>query len=761
MSQVFCTNLTVGCERIFHHVNKMLLPTLLIGWLFVQGVSIEHSISLTAVLSVQVLTGIQAWRLLNPESIGTTPETLGIGLAIGTVLATASDQILLRTPLMPIAWLIPSLIIAIPVWHLRRTASIRNTADQEFQWLFIVTAAVILGNEKFQDGYVYFLLALAIGFCFSRSRQPRFQIFSYWITSVIGLACLKLFRPVPEYGTWRLRPLYTGTDDLVFSESLSNSISRFGLHDYGAAVGSPIRYHWFSLAWSGLTSRVSASAPFDVTLHVVPIVAFFGISCLLWAIVFRLTLSKAASNIAVLVLFATDSLPEQIRFFFVSNTSNTLSHIYVLASMLMFLRAIETYQKRWLIIYPISIAIAFLGKTPYGAVLLIATLLAAVFSYASTREHRRYTVALALLSLLTTATTYLLFLKPNSWEQRSFRISLNPFNFEDTTFRTMLITIVFIVSICLMRFPISSLIYRIPQQPSVRTFYIFLSAGAMTGLARFVFDGRSAEQYFLNSALIFGAILTSTSIFHLTTKFSKINQKHLILLFCFTVILSALLFQFILDDSHVSRFPTGVNIQILFAPAIALVIAAFFVFAFKSQFVSRQLLVHISVIVSVLGVSVGIYSLRAMEHDKYSFTETVASTTDLSSLDWVRSNVSENDILATNRFLCNQDIACDYDDSSFLISAVSGRRVLIEGPRFVVGGRPYPDWVTDRIKLSVTFANAPTDALFAELQRFNVRWFYLDTNFITSGLDPSVSPWNKWATVAFHSSNVYVLKLKQ
>ena len=150
-----------------------------------------------------------------------------------------------------------------------------------------------------------------------------------------------------------------------------------------------------------------------------------------------------------------------------------------------------------------------------------------------------------------------------------------------------------------------------------------------------------------------------------------------------------------------------------------------------------------------------------MEYDSYNFTETVASTTDLSSLDWVRSNVNELDILATNRFLCNQDITCDYDDSSFLISAVSGRRVLIEGPRFVVGGRPYPDWVTNRIKLSVEFANAPTDALFAELQRFNVRWFYLDTNFITSDIDPLIRPWNKWATIAFHSSNIYVLKLKQ
>jgi hypothetical protein len=739
----------------------MIWPTLLIGWLFVHGVSIEHSISLAVVLSVQVLTGIQAWHLLNPESIGTTPETLGTGLAIGTALATASDQILLRTPLTPIAWLFPSLIITILVWCRRRTASIRTTADQEFQWMFIATAAVILGNEKFQDGYGFFLIALAIGFYFSRSRKPRYQIYLYWITSVIGLACLKLFKPVPEYGTWRLRPLYTGTDDLIFSESLSNSLSHFGLNDYGAAVGSPIRYHWFSLAWSGLTSRVSASAPFDVTLHVVPIVAFFGISCLLWAIVFRLTLSKAASNIAVLVLFATDSFPDQIRFFFVSNTSNTLSHIYVLASMLMFLRAIETYQKRWLIIYPISIAITFLAKTPYGAVLLFATLLAVIFLYASTQDCRPYAAVLGLLSLLTTAITYLLFLKPNTWEQRSFRISLNPFHFQDISFRTMVTSVILIASLCIVRFPISLIVYRIPQPLYIRTFYVFLSAGMIAGLARFVFDGGSAEQYFLNSSLIFGAILTGCSVFHLTHEASKKFQNGLLLLFCSISVFSALLFHFVLDNSQVSRSPLGSNLQILLAPAIASLFVAGFILIQTKRLALTHNLINITFILSIIGVSTGIYSLRAIEHDSYKFTETVASTADLKSLDWVRSNVEEEEILATNRFLCNQETPCSFDDSSFLISAVSRRRVLIEGPRFVIGGMPYPAWAKDRIQKSIDFANSPSEESWSQLKLFEVDWFYLDTNFVTSDLDISNEPWSPWATVAYHNSNVYILKLKE
>ena len=761
MGQVLYTKRTYGTDQILWLVNKMALPILLIGWLYVRGVSIENSISLSVVISIQTLTGLYAWKLINRESTGLTPESLGMGLAIGSALATIFDQVFLITPLKPIAWVIPLVVIATLAIRPQRPDLIRTPRVQDFRWIFIMAAAVILGIGKFQNGYGFALLALALGYYLSRSKPPRHQILMFFSTSVIALVFLQFFRPSTEYGSFRLRPLYAGTDDLIFSESLSNSLSQFGLSDYSAAVGSPVRYHWFSLAWTGLTSRMSGSAPFDVTLHVVPVLAFFGISCLTWAIVFRLTSSKAVSNIAVVVLFATESLPEQIRFFFVSNTTNTFSHIYVLASMLIFLRAIESSQKRWLIIFPISVAISFLAKTPYGAVLLVATLSALVFSYASNQKYRRYTVTLILLSLLSTATTYLLFLKPNDWEQRSFRISLNPFHFDDITIQTILITMAFIVSICLVRFPISSLIYRMPQQPFFPTFYVFLSAGAITGLVRFMLDGGSAEQYFLNSALIFGAILTSTSIFHLATNLSKTNQRHLISLFCATVIISALLFRFVLNDSHISKFPTGANIQILFALAIAVIMATFFASTLKNQFTSLQVLVHISVIVSVLGVSTGIYSIRAMERDSYNFTETVASTTDLSSLDWVRSNVDESEILATNRFMCDQDNACDYDDSSFLISAVSGRRVLIEGPRFVVGGRPYPDWVTDRIKLSVTFANEPTDTLFAELQRFNVSWFYLDTNFITSGIDPSARPWDKWATVAFHNSNIYVLKLKQ
>ena len=557
-----------------------------------------------------------------------------------------------------------------------------------------------------------------------------------------------------------MRPLYTGTDDLVFSESLSTSISRFGLRDHGAAVGSSIRYHWFSFAWSGLTSRISDSAAFDVTLHVVPYIAFLGVSCLVWALVFRITTSTLAASIAVFIVFATDSLPEGLRFFFISNTSNTLSHIWLLSGIFVIYCAIESSKKQWLVFVPLVVSVAFLAKSPYGVVLLVAILMSMLFFWVQYPQKRLFAISLTFLSYFFALATYFLFIKPNDWMQRSFEFDFDPFQLGVVSRRNLLITAVLITSIYVSRFPFSLAIFRTSERPIIRVYYVFLGAGAAVGLARFVLNGGSAEQYFLNSALLFGAVLTSSSIHVLINGATDIYKKYFIFLFFFSTTISVLLFKFVLDGDHVSRFALGNKLQILLTPSVAFFIASLSISFGGWRNKSKRRYIQLSLIIALLGVSTGIFTLRSIAPDTYNFTETVASTTDLSSLDWVRSNVNEIDILATNRFICNQDTSCDYDDSSFLISAVSGRRVLIEGPRFVVGGRPYPDWVKDRISLSVGFANAPTDELFVKLQNFNVRWFYLDTHFINSGIDPLTNPWERWATVVFQNSNIYVLRLK-
>jgi hypothetical protein len=162
-------------------------------------------------------------------------------------------------------------------------------------------------------------------------------------------------------------------------------------------------------------------------------------------------------------------------------------------------------------------------------------------------------------------------------------------------------------------------------------------------------------------------------------------------------------------------------------------------------------------IVSLIGVSSGIYLSNSATVQEYSFTDGVASTRDIKALEWLRDRSISSDVVATNRFLCDQESPCSFDDSSFLISAVSGLRVYLEGPRFVIGGRPYPDWAKERITTSIDFANSPNDKAFNTLKASGVKWFYVDENFLSSGDSKSVNRWKDWATVEYSDENVLIL----
>jgi hypothetical protein len=220
-------------------------------------------------------------------------------------------------------------------------------------------------------------------------------------------------------------------------------------------------------------------------------------------------------------------------------------------------------------------------------------------------------------------------------------------------------------------------------------------------------------------------------------------------------------FNVIKDSKFFENLPLNPNSESIVAAIIPLLLAVMVHFYQSIISKEKKSSFWVFLFVGFIGVSSGSFFLQALVNEPYNFTASVASTTDIESLDWVRSNVEDGEIFATNRFLCNQETPCSFDDSSFLISAISRQRVLIEGPRFVIGGMPYPKWAKDRVQKSIDFANSPSEKSWSQLKLFGVDWFYLDTNFVTSDLDISNNYWSPWATVAYHNSNVYILKLME
>jgi len=288
---------------------------------------------------------------------------------------------------------------------------------------------------------------------------------------------------------------------------------------------------------------------------------------------------------------------------------------------------------------------------------------------------------------------------------------------------------------------------------------IFLSGACVTGILRFLLSGSSAEIYFLNSALVFGSLGVAIAIsgflvnpppqvwFHLTT----ISLTSFI-----ASLLLGLLFQEVLSTSLNAQFGL---MQILFPLLIAVSSSLIAFIRLRSKPVRElRAIIALTIIVSLSFANAGVFVLQASELPPY-VNQNYAKEEDLIALNWLRKNSISSDIVATNRGMCLSVENCPFDDSSYLISAVAHRRVYIEGPRFVTGGRPYPEWVNARIRTSLEFAEFPSQSAALALTDLGIDWYFLDITSAQTTQSVHPNRLGEWASLRFHYGNIYIYKL--
>jgi hypothetical protein len=132
------------------------------------------------------------------------------------------------------------------------------------------------------------------------------------------------------------------------------------------------------------------------------------------------------------------------------------------------------------------------------------------------------------------------------------------------------------------------------------------------------------------------------------------------------------------------------------------------------------------------------------------------------SMDWLRENSEFDDLIGTN-FLSGttaEDFNTNskYPNSRFGISAISQRRVLIEGAAWAHIGLVFPKtidqptWLVERIAMSHRFASRPDKIAADYMKKMGINWFVVDK---TKQLPIS---WSPYATIAFENSEVIILK---
>ena len=736
-------------------------------WLFLflfliaRGLLKSESLGIVLVISAQTYVGAQIWKALSIKRKYSMTEALAVGFALGSALFTILDQILLAFGYQSNNFLIPVTIATVfIVSDLVKGATSRVDVEQdEFYSLLICSACVIAGFGELTNGSLISTVIVLITFVVLRVYKPSIVIICIASIASIGSALLlvALYRPPVLYNSWFLRPLFTQTDDAVFSESVSYSVSHFGMSNYAASSGVELRYHWFSLAWSGLVERTTEIRPFGMTLHVVPVISFFVVAMLLISIAKALNVRSNFLFIAPLVLFFSMSAPYYFYFYFVINTSNVLSLVWVLLSFLVFVHSFNGSIRFGPFLLGLLFGIVLLSKIPFLVALLTGFFTSFAYVFITNKSRRKLMLAQLCTVGFTSSLVFFLFLAPHGWENRNYILDWNLLNIAIGSRFREIIAFSFLLILMISRF---SLFFRFQRADPRMVFKLFIIGASVSGFIRFIVSGSSSEEYFLNNALLFGSIGVGLALDDLAPlNFHRHNWR----IFCLLP-LSGFLCYLTIEIWSKSGFRIGpwwqFNLPLLVPFVIALLLCVVAVAIGRGLFRFNSIRgVVFLFVVCLIGTNTGVFLGKTTKVAEYFPRGSIAADVDLDSLSWLKTNSDSSDIVATNRFLCPGVEPCGYDESSFLISAVAHRRVLIEGPKFVAGGRPYPTWMTERILTSRSFADSPSDYNYRQLLSQGVSWFYLDTQFLDEVGDVDVNTWNKWASIEYRNSNIIILRL--
>ena len=742
------------------------------------GVSVGDALKISIVILIQWLSGSIIWSKFIRRGASSTIDAIAIGAPIGFAISTFSDQIFLPTLLHSTGWLIPHLVIVLYVMTSNENDEINTDAiDLPQVFLLVITASLIgLGGLYFV--YIAGAVTMMIFLMLMQKRNtvvrhPLFAHLAIIASSIVIYIAVRLNDPRP---TSILRPIFQDSDDHIFSEQMSWSLAHLGVFNNSSALGTPIKYHWLSLAWSGLVSRVSGVGPWNVNLVAVPIVTFLILSLIFVALVHKYWHLKWVVFLSPLLLLATDDPSTILRFYSNGATTNLLPHIWLAATAFLLIRF--TFEHDWRFRSAIAIlsAATVLGKGPSGVVLLggLTGLLMYGIIFRRNRDNRPL-IGTSVIAIIAIVATYLLFINDSnnisyspSWAQVR---SLFPFpllaDVPDGSKLALPIGSLFFLTFLCRRFFI--IIFCKPRSAIKSAPYWLILGSCAAGMLSFVLYNLGGTQYFLNAAFTIGAMGTVYFLANYVeplhiNNFWKQNTKRNYLIGA--SVWMGLLFLLHQSRSVLEQNFYSVNTFTYLIPLAVFVVTLALVLIQKqatgtNEHTKYSRIAQLGLVIFTLATfSSFIHRIDfSPPAPSNSVTSEIASAGEIEALSWINKHLPQSAILATNRSLCESSVSCTSQSGSHLVSAISQRRVLLEGPRFipsaVLPDGTYTSWALDRAKASLEFISTPNQVNTQQLADYGV------TDVYVSKTTQLPTTWEPWAKIIFENGTSFVLHLKQ
>ena len=742
------------------------------------GVGLGDALRISIVVLIQWLFGSMIWSKFIRRGASSTIDAIAIGAPIGFAISTFFDQIFLSTRLHSIGWLIPHLVIVLYVMTSREKDEIStDTIDLPQVFLLAITASLIgLGGLYFVyiAGAVTMLLFLAL---IQRRntvvRHPFFAHSAVIASSVAIYIAVRLNNPQP---TSILRPIFQDSDDHIFSEQMSWSLAHLGIFDNSSAIGTPIKYHWLSLAWSGLVSRVSGVGPWSVNLVLVPIITFFILSLIFVALVHKYWHLKWVVFLSPLLLLAADDPSTLLRFYSNSATTNLLPHIWLAATAFLLIRFTFERDWRFRVFIAVLSAATILGKGPSGVVLLGGLVGLLIYGTVFWRNRAiRPLIGTSVLGIVAIVATHLLFINDTnnityspSWDQIR---SLFPFpllaDVPDGSKLALPIGGLFFLTFLSRRFFL--IFFRGPRSTIKSAPYWLILGSCSAGMLSFVLYNLGGTQYFLNAAFTIGAmgsvyLLTNdVGPLHLDKYWKQIPKR--IYLIGALVWLGLLLLIHLSKTFLEQRFYSVQTFTYLIPLAVFVMI--FTLICIRKQatanndFTKYSRVAQIGFIIFTFATFTSFVQRIDLSpaSPSDSTVSEIASAGEIEALSWINRHIPQSVTLATNRSLCESSVSCNSQSGSHLVSAISQRRVLLEGPRFIPSSVSadgmYTSWALKRATASLGFIMMPNRVNTQQLADYGVTHVYVSKTTQTP------TTWEPWAEVIFENTTSLVLHLKQ
>ena len=737
------------------------------------GVPTFEVVRVLAILLVQMVAGVMIWGVIDPQSSKSMPLLIGAGSTVGFTASTLAHQLLRTTPLSGIAWLLPLIGVLVFAFIKRKQNDVEATSELQFDLktfapILVLFTTIGLGDQWW---WIYPIVFLSGALVIANFLHKNIYKVVFLLTPFALLFSVVLRKL--NYLWWII------TNDIPYLESLAYSVNRWGPRKNISAVGTELSYHWFALAWSGMTTQLSGAQSWTVLTIMLPIVVCMTIGLLVWGIIHEATSSPILATIgAASVLLLRDV---------VSVTSPTHMFSFTIMFVLVLM------MKRWLETHTVTLQAAitaslllfclFGSKVSTGATFMAGAGLTILFNNHTTKLTR---IKILTASVITAAASYTYFFgnKPRS-PQNSLHIKLNDIGgllivdrpLGGGIFHIPLEIFTFAIFVIPMLSPILILI-AFRKELKDELFSFFLSLVIISGLilGRFL-DGSGTESYFLHVTMPLSLLLIALVLKTILTANSHTISFRVFAALC----MSGLVLGYLRNlGSGIIKSHSNYSVVWRSAPYLAIYfVILIFPIIFKlltsnKNWLGRQSIsVAIGILLSTSMVGSQInhrvdFAKLAMSASSKSEPQFVkwnhlsGSPDQIAAINWIKSNTQANEMIATNR-RCQQMSFCGTPKWK-LLSALSQRQILLEGNS--TGLPNDTQWVDERKILSEEFIVTPTQEMADRLYELGVRWHYVELNYIEtpSGWEPlelaQQRTWEPWAEVVYRNSTVVVLQLQ-